>query len=57
MAGKARVWNSVGCMAHGTTSAKGQTYKEVPMATPSSKGVAKKMGCPVCKKLAQQSSQ
>lgn len=47
--GKARVWHSVGCQVHGNVSAKGQNYKEVAVAAPSSLGVAKKQGCPMCK--------
>ena len=49
MAGKARVWSSVGCSIHGNITAKGQTYKELAVAAPSSAGVAKKQGCPMCK--------
>lgn len=48
-ASKARVWHSVGCSIHGNTSAKGQNYKEMAVAAPSSAGVAKKQGCPMCK--------
>lgn len=51
MAGKARVWHSVGCELHGNMKAKGQHYKEMAVAAPSSAGVAKKAGCPACKNL------
>jgi len=45
----ARVWHSVGCEIHGNLKAKGQHYKEVAVACPTSAGVAKKQGCPACK--------
>ena len=50
MASKARVWYSVGCEEHGNLKAKGQHYKEVAVACPTSQGAGKKQGCPICKK-------
>ena len=56
MAGKARVWNSVGCEVHGTLKAKGQHYKELAVATPASAGAAKHQGCPMCKNARNQAN-
>lgn len=56
MAGKARVYHSVGCTIHGNMTAKGQHYKELAVAAPSSLGVAKRQGCPLCKTARNQAA-
>lgn len=53
MASKARIWYSVGCEIHGNLKAKGQHYKELSVACPTSRGAALKHGCPSCKQDAK----
>lgn len=49
--GKAKVFFEVSCDRHGTTGEKNvPNFKRIAVGCPPSRGVAKHMGCPVCKK-------
>lgn len=46
---KRKVFFTVGCQIHGNTQAKGQSYKELKVGLPKSRGHALHSGCPMCK--------
>ncbi|QNR53845.1 hypothetical protein phiK7A1_055 [Pseudomonas phage phiK7A1] len=58
MAGKAKAYFEVSCNIHGTAGEKNvPNFKRLTVGVPSSLGKAKRMGCPVCKKVKSQEAQ